>query len=102
MDHHFVKLMLGQVRKGNMSSNRFKRRAWKDLVILFNAKFRTKYGESFLKHRYKKLSKYYINVKNLLEESGFSWDERQQKILADDDIWDRYIKVYCCFHNFIL
>ncbi|CAN0899557.1 L10-interacting MYB domain-containing protein [Linum grandiflorum] len=30
--------------------------------------------------------------KVLLGENGFSWDQTQQKIIADDNIWDSYIK----------
>lgn len=94
MDRYFVKLMLDQLKKGNKTNNAFKKQAWKDMLTLFNAKFGSQYGKNFLKHRYKKLLKYYSDVRSLLQEKGFSWDEKRQRITAGDDIWDYYIKVF--------
>ncbi|KAF5469203.1 hypothetical protein F2P56_013293 [Juglans regia] len=94
MDRYFVKLMLHQLKKGHKVHNTFKNQAWKDMLTLFNGKYGTKYGRSFLKHRYKKLFKYYTDMKRLLEVKGFSWDEKQQKIAAADYAWDTYIKAH--------
>ena len=99
MDPYFVKLLLDQLKKGNKICNIFKKQAWNDMLTLFNGKFGSKYGKSFLKHRFKKLLKYYTDVKSLLEVKGFSWDEIQQKISADDYLWDNYIKVH--YHIYI-
>lgn len=93
MDRYFVKLMLHQLKKGNKLHNTFKKQAWKVMLTSFNRKFCSKYSKSFLKHRYKKLWKYYTGMNRLLEVKGFSWDEKQQKIAADDYVWDNYIKV---------
>ena len=99
MDQYFVKLLLDQLKKGNKICNIFKKQAWNDMLTLFNGKVGSKYGKSFLKHRFKKLLKYYTDVKSLLEVKGFSWDEIQQKISADDYLWDNYIKVH--YHIYI-
>ena len=100
MDRYFVKLMLDQLKKGNKICNAFKEQAWKDMLTLFNGKFGSKYGKSFLKHRYKKLLKYYTDMTSLLEVKGFSWDEMQQKVAADDYVWDNYIKVH--YHIYLV
>lgn len=94
MDRYFVKLMLDQLKRGNKTNNMFKKQSWKDMLTLFNAKFGFQYGKNFLEHRYKKLLKYYTDVRSLLQEKGFSWDEKRQRITADDDTWDYYIKVF--------
>ncbi|XP_062144294.1 uncharacterized protein LOC133851750 isoform X2 [Alnus glutinosa] len=94
MDRCFVKLMLAQLRKGNKVRNTFKKQAWQDMLTLFNGKFGSTYNKSFLKHRYKKLLRYYTDMKSLLEVKGFSWDEKQQKIAADSYVWDNYIKAH--------
>ena len=39
--------------------------------------------------------KQYYDMKNLLEERQFSWDETQQMVTAYDDVWDTYVKVLC-------
>ncbi|PQQ09203.1 uncharacterized protein Pyn_31348 [Prunus yedoensis var. nudiflora] len=48
--------------------------------------------KSFLKQLYKKLLKYYTDVRSILAIKGFYWDEKEQMIVADDDVWDNYIK----------
>ncbi|KAL4637123.1 hypothetical protein ACB092_03G058000 [Castanea dentata] len=100
MDRYFVKLLLDQLKKGNKICNTFKKQAWNDMLTLFNGKFGSKYGKTFLKHRFKKLLKYYTDVKSLLEVKGFSWDEIQQKISADDYLWDNYIKAHPDAHSY--
>lgn len=94
MDCYFLKLMLDQHKSGNKIHNTFNRKAWKLMHKLFNKKFDAQYDKGFLKHRYKKLRNYYFNMKDLLEVGGFFWDEKQQRIVADDDAWENYIKVY--------
>ncbi|PON64456.1 Myb/SANT-like domain containing protein [Parasponia andersonii] len=94
MDHYFVKLMLDQVKKGNKINNIFRRQAWTDMLTLFNMKFSSQYGQKVLKHRYKKLFKYYTNLSSILEVQGFFWDEKQQTIVADAVVWDNYIKAH--------
>ncbi|PON56545.1 Myb/SANT-like domain containing protein [Trema orientale] len=94
MDHYFVKLMLDQVKKGNKINNIFRRQAWTDMLTSFNMKFSSQYGKKVLKHRYKKLFKYYTNLSSILEVQGFFWDEKQQTIVADAVVWDNYIKAH--------
>ena len=100
MDRYFVKLMLDQLKKGNKINNIFRRQAWKDMLTSFNIKFSSQYGKKVLKHRYKKLLKYYTTVRSILEEKGFFWDDKQQRIVADAVVWDNYIKVISCFPFF--
>ncbi|KAJ9682048.1 hypothetical protein PVL29_018098 [Vitis rotundifolia] len=94
MDQYFTELMLDQLGKGNKITNTFNEQAWTVMLTLFNSKFCTQHGKRFLKRRYKKLEKYYSDIKTLLEQNGFSWDDRQQMIAADDDVWDNYIKAH--------
>uniref|UniRef100_A0A9I9D9H2 L10-interacting MYB domain-containing protein n=1 Tax=Cucumis melo TaxID=3656 RepID=A0A9I9D9H2_CUCME len=92
MDQYLVKLMIDQVRKGCRINGTFKKQAWEDMITLFNAEFGYQHRKSFLKHRYRKLKTYYIDLRNLLEGRGFSWDEKQQMVVADDGVWEDYIK----------
>lgn len=98
MDQYFIELMLDQLRKGHKRKNTFTKRAWKDMLFLFNARFCMQQRKRLLKRRYKKLFKYYTDIKTLLDQRGFSWDEKQQVVVADDDIWDSYTKVCYYFH----
>ncbi|XP_030544450.1 L10-interacting MYB domain-containing protein isoform X3 [Rhodamnia argentea] len=93
MDQYFLELMLDQVGRGNKSGDTFTKQAWTDMLHLFNEKIGPQYGKRVLRHRYKKLWKYYSDATLLLQEDGFSWDKTRQMITADDDVWDAYIKV---------
>lgn len=94
MDQYFIELLLDQVGKGNKTDNTFSKQAWTDMLVLFNAKFGAQHGKRVLRHRYKKLWKYFSDVKVLLKQDGFSWDETQQMLAANDAVWDAYIKVH--------
>ncbi|KAK7344225.1 hypothetical protein VNO77_13589 [Canavalia gladiata] len=94
MDCYFVKLMLDQLKSGNMIHNTFSRKAWNHILKCFNKKFDAQYDKSYLKHHYNKLGNYYTDVKGLLDLKHFSWDENQQRIVADDYVWENYIKAH--------
>jgi hypothetical protein len=93
MDQFFVELMLDQVHKGNKTGHTFKKKAWAGMVTSFNKKFGFHYGRVVLKNRYNILRRHYSSIKILLTQKGFSWDETQQKVVADEWLWNKYIKV---------
>ncbi|XVE62974.1 hypothetical protein DITRI_Ditri06bG0162500 [Diplodiscus trichospermus] len=99
MDQYFIELMLANLRKGNKSKNTFNKQAWSNMLGSFNAKFGFQSGKSFLRRRYRKLLKYYSDVQSLLQ-NGFSWDDKQQMIVADDLVWDNYIKAHPDARNY--
>ncbi|OAY27515.1 uncharacterized protein LOC110604276 isoform X2 [Manihot esculenta] len=92
MDQYFIELMLDQIVKGNKAGNAFNKQAWTDMLASFNAKFGPQHGKRVLRHRYKKLLKYYSEMKVLHKQNGFTWDETQHMFVADNDVWDSYIK----------
>ncbi|KAK7830407.1 l10-interacting myb domain-containing protein, partial [Quercus suber] len=94
MDQFFIELMLDQVKRGNKTENTFNKQAWNDMLASFNEKFGPQHGKRVLRHRYKKLWKYYSDITILLKQNGFSWDETQQMVAADDDVWDAYLKAH--------
>ena len=93
MERYFIDLMLDQMHRGNRVGHTFTKQAWADMLVLFSAKFGSPHDKDLLKNRYSTLWKQYNDVKNLLEQSGFSWNDSQQVIVADDYVWDTYIKV---------
>ncbi|KAM7459599.1 hypothetical protein LguiA_036593 [Lonicera macranthoides] len=94
MDQYFIELMLTQLERGNKLDNTFSKQAWTDMLALFNVKYGSQHSKRVLRHRYKKLWKYYSDVTVLLKQNGFSWNENQQMVVADDDSWDAYIKAH--------
>ncbi|XP_061365263.1 uncharacterized protein LOC133308635 [Gastrolobium bilobum] len=93
MDQFFLELLLDQLGRGNKVNNGFNKRAWTDMLAMFNAKFGSQHGKRVLKNRFKKLLKCYCDITNLLKQ-GFSWNEQQQILSADDDVWDAYVKAH--------
>ncbi|KAI3804546.1 hypothetical protein L1987_26174 [Smallanthus sonchifolius] len=97
MDQFFTELLLGQQEKGNKlnsNSNSYNKEAWTEMLNSFNEKFGPHHTKRILRHRYKKLFKYYTDIMVLLKQDGFSWDAKQQKVVANDDVWDAYIKAH--------
>ncbi|TQD86282.1 hypothetical protein C1H46_028169 [Malus baccata] len=84
MDQFFVELMLDEVRKGNKVGCTFKKKSWITMITCFNEKFGFQHGRAVLKNRYNVLRKHYSSVNILLDQKGFTWDETQQKVVADD------------------
>ncbi|GMP40399.1 hypothetical protein CsSME_00010861 [Camellia sinensis var. sinensis] len=63
-------------------------------LIMFSAKFGTQHDKDILKNRSSTLWKQFNDVKNLLDQSGFSWDDTQQMVVAEDYVWDTYTKAH--------
>lgn len=97
MDQFFVELMLDEVCKGNKVRCSFKKKSWVSMITSFNEKFGFQRGRAVLKNRYSIFRRHYSSIKILLDQRGFKWDETEQKIVADDRIWNKYIKVYELF-----
>ncbi|KAL2345453.1 hypothetical protein Fmac_006738 [Flemingia macrophylla] len=94
MDRYFVDLMLEQVAQGRkFEDHLFSKRAWKYMSLKFNAKFNFQYEKDVLKNRHKTLRNLYRSIKNLLSQPGFSWDEKRDMVVADNHVWDEYLKV---------
>ncbi|RHN79394.1 putative Myb/SANT-like domain-containing protein [Medicago truncatula] len=93
MDRVFVELMLDQVRKGNKAGRTFTRQAWGDMAESFNNRFGCHYGKVVLKNRFNVLSRHYSSINELLGKEGFSWDKAQHKVVANDQVWQKCIRV---------
>ncbi|CAK9166074.1 unnamed protein product [Ilex paraguariensis] len=50
------------------------------MVTSFNANFRSHHDKDVLKNRYKHLRRQYNEVKILLDQVGFSWDEKREMV----------------------
>lgn len=93
MDRYLIDLLLDQVHRGNKLGQTFITQAWADMVVSFNSKFRSHHDKDVLKNRFKHLRRQYNDIKILLQQSGFSWDETREMVTAEDHVWDAYTKV---------
>ncbi|KAJ4952140.1 hypothetical protein NE237_028972 [Protea cynaroides] len=94
MDRYFIDIMIEQVHKGYKNGNIFRKKAWEDMVALFNTKFGFQLDKEVLRNRHKKLRLQYNAIKTLLDHDGFCWDETRQMVTAEDKVWDDYLKIH--------
>ncbi|KAI3449434.1 hypothetical protein Pfo_006099 [Paulownia fortunei] len=94
MDRYFIDLMLDQVNKGNHVDGLLRKQAWREMISSFNSKFGFNYAVDILKNRFKTLRRQHNVIKNLLELDGFAWDDARQMVIADDCVWQNYIKAH--------
>ncbi|CAK9166073.1 unnamed protein product [Ilex paraguariensis] len=92
MDRCFIDLMLEQVHRGNKIDNTFDVQAWAHMVASFNEKLGLQYDRYVLETRYICLMQQYTDINGLLNQNGFAWDETQHIVVADDKIWEAYVK----------
>lgn len=93
MERYFIDLMLEQVQKGRRLGHTFNKQAWTEMMTMFNENFGTKYDRDTLKNHYSILWKQYNDVKNLLEQNGFHWDDSRKMVIGVGAAWDAYTKV---------
>ncbi|XVF31304.1 hypothetical protein REPUB_Repub16aG0134400 [Reevesia pubescens] len=94
MNCHLIDLLLNQALGGNKICHVFLPEVWTQIVATFNVKFGCHYDEDALKSQAKHLKRQYNDIKILLDQNGFSWDDTQEMVIAEDFIWDAYIKAH--------
>ncbi|KAI3976228.1 hypothetical protein MKX01_019174 [Papaver californicum] len=93
MNRYFLDLVLEQVRRGNMTNQALRKQVWAHMTALFNEKFGFQYDKDILKNRFKSLRRKYNEITTLLN-NGFQWDQTMQMVVADDEMWDTYVKAH--------
>ncbi|KAE9586426.1 putative Myb/SANT-like domain-containing protein [Lupinus albus] len=99
MDHYFIDLLLEQMKFGNKAGNTYTPQAWNAMVKSFNDRFKTHYCKENLRNHYKHFKKQFSVVSNLLQLKEFAWNDNKEMVVAEDHVWDAYIKVTCFSHS---
>lgn len=89
------------MHKGNRVDGVFSKQAWTEMISAFNENFGFDYSVEILKNRYKTLRRQYNVIKCLLCTDGFVWDEARQMVIANDRLWQDYIKVCTYLRNLL-
>ena len=100
MDRSFIDLMLQQLQEGNTFGQAFSEQAWTHMIISFNESFKLQCDRYVLEDRYFWWMKQYSDIYNLLNHNGFVWNESQQLITAEDNLWEAYAKVILIYQNY--
>ena len=93
MDNCLTKVLAEQVKKGNKVDNMLKPAAFAAAVNALNEKFGMYLSKGHIKNRLKTWRKQFGVLKELLIQRGFVWNETQKMVVADDALWNEYIKV---------
>lgn len=93
MSRCLVDLLLEQVKIGNKSGQSLMKRAWDNVLVSFNERFKSGFDRDVLRSHYKSLKKRFNIVNHLLQQNGFSWDDTREMVVAERHLWDAIIKV---------
>ncbi|XP_077221217.1 uncharacterized protein At2g29880-like [Tasmannia lanceolata] len=94
MDHYLTTALVEQAHLGRKVENGFTKVAWAIVEKKLNARFGTHITKDNCKHRLKTWKKHYFTLKSLLDQSGFRWDDASSMVIADDSVWDDYLKTH--------
>lgn len=92
MDGYFMDLMLeavGKVKKFDYNDDLM----WTSMISSFKERFGLVFNQDSFRRHFKSLEKKYYDLKNILKQRGFWWDERRHLVIAYGDTWAAYIKV---------
>lgn len=99
MDGYFIDLMLEVVRTvKNIDYN--DDLVWTNMIASFKERFGLVFNQDFFRRHFKFLEKQYYDLKNILKQRGFWWDERRHSVIAYNDTWAAYIKVSFSLYAF--
>lgn len=96
MDSCLSAILVQQIKLGNRSKFDYKLKpaAFAAAVMAINEKFQIVLLKEHIKNRLKTWKKQYDILKELLDQSGFEWDENRKMVIANDSVWNEYIKVH--------
>ncbi|KAL3716065.1 hypothetical protein ACJRO7_007779 [Eucalyptus globulus] len=84
LTNELVSLLVTEVTKGNHITSTFNKTGWNNIHVEFNKPTRLYFSIIQLKNRVNKLKKQYSSFKKLLSQSGFGWDNINNKVAMDD------------------
>ncbi|KAE9598383.1 putative pyridoxal phosphate-dependent transferase, subdomain 2, Myb/SANT-like protein [Lupinus albus] len=95
MDSCLSAVLVQQIRLGNRSKFDYKLKsaAFEAAVLAINEKFQLHLMKEHIKNRLKTWKKQYDILKELLKHSSFEWDKKRKMVMADDSVWNEYIKI---------
>ncbi|XP_010247462.1 PREDICTED: uncharacterized protein LOC104590478 [Nelumbo nucifera] len=94
MDRCLTKTLAEQVKKGNKIDKNLTSSAYTAAVSALNKNFGLDLTKEHIRNRLKTLKKQYGILKDLLSQNGFEWDEKRKMVIANDSVWNDYIKVH--------
>lgn len=101
MDHCLTEELIEQVKLGNKLERNFRPAAFNAALMVLNEKFALDLSKENIRNRLKTWKKLYVVLKELLSQGGFGWDEKRKMVVADESVWNEYIKVWKILVSFL-
>lgn len=92
MDRCLTDKLIEQVKMGNKLEKSLTPVAYRAAVKGLNAKFGLDLTKANIRNRLKTWKKMYGHVKEILSHKGFKWDKTRKMVVANDAVWNEYIK----------
>ncbi|KAF7815604.1 L10-interacting MYB domain-containing protein-like isoform X4 [Senna tora] len=95
MDRCLSEVLVEQIKLGNKSKfdKKIKSAAYEAAVLAINERFQLDLIKDQVKNRLKTMRKQFEILKEILDQSGFEWDEKRKMVNATDSVWNEYIKI---------
>lgn len=93
MDRCLGEILVEQVKKGHKIDNILQREAYDTAHTALSEKFGPDLTRDHIRNRLRTWKKQYGVLKELLSHTGFEWDETRKTIIANDSMWNDYVKV---------
>ncbi|KAF5471071.1 hypothetical protein F2P56_011543 [Juglans regia] len=94
MDRCLSDILVEQVKKGNRIDGTLKAAAYRAALKALNENFGLDLTKGHIQNRLKTWKKQFGILKELLSHKGFRWDETQKMVIADNSVWNDYIKTH--------
>ncbi|KAL9444689.1 hypothetical protein AB3S75_017809 [Citrus x aurantiifolia] len=91
IEEHFVKV-LHKIAKNGLLTSTWEEMAWAAINDNMFEEFGKRYTISALKSKYDHLCRLHHKFSKLLAHAGMDWDPKTNKVRADEDVWESYIK----------
>ncbi|XP_058730953.1 uncharacterized protein LOC131602780 isoform X3 [Vicia villosa] len=90
----FIKIMVDEVTKGNMSNGMFHTRTWTSMTTLLNSITNCSYKMEQLKEKMHSLRAMFHEFYSLLQNTEFKWNVETNTVIASDNDWQNYLKTH--------
>lgn len=87
LDKMLLNLLIEHTRQNKMSN----KKAWKHIQNEFNYRTGLTFDGEQLRNHQNVLRRMYNNIKTVLDQGNFSWDDSRHVVMADDEVWEKYI-----------
>ncbi|KAI4305890.1 hypothetical protein L6164_029222 [Bauhinia variegata] len=95
MDRCLSDTLVQLIKLGHKSKvdNKIKPSAYEAAALAVNERFQLDLTKDHVRNRLKTWKKQYDILKELLDQDGFEWDDKRKMVLANDSVWNEYIKI---------